>query len=100
MFMSASTGDLCFARLAALETIASYGARTQADLLNIARIIAFSLVVMDSLWLSMADDVSLTMKLRLRCSAAGCTGPPSKFSARATGFGTTARDRSRASTRR
>jgi len=71
MFMSASTGDLGFARLAALETIASYGLRTQAELMNIAQIIAFGLAAMDSLWLSMADDVSLTMKIRLRSTANG-----------------------------
>ncbi len=71
MFLSASTGDVSFARLAAMETLASYGARSQAELMNIAQIIAFGLAAMDSLWLSMADDVSLTMKIRLRSTANG-----------------------------
>jgi len=69
MFLSAGSGDLRLARLAAMETVASYGARTQAELMNIAQIIGFGLAAMDSLLLSMRPELSLTMKLRLRCGA-------------------------------
>jgi hypothetical protein len=69
MFITASCGDLHFARLAAMETMQSYGARTQAELMNIAQIIGFGLAAMDSLCLSMADELALSMKLRLRGNA-------------------------------
>lgn len=71
MFLSASIGDLWLARLAALETIASYGARSQADLMNIAQTIGFGLAVMDNLLLSFTPDIALTMKIRLRGGANG-----------------------------
>jgi hypothetical protein len=69
MFMTAACHDYRFARLAAMETMACYGARTQAELLNIAMIIGYSLTALDSLCLSMGDDLSLSMKLRLRSGA-------------------------------
>jgi hypothetical protein len=69
MFISATGGDVYLARLAALETVNAYGARNQADLIAIAQIIAFGLAVLGSLSLSMADDLSLSMTLRLRSNA-------------------------------
>jgi hypothetical protein len=69
MFMGADVRDPSLGRLAAMETIASYGARTQVELMQIAQIIGFSLAAMDNLALAMADDVPLAMKLRLRGGA-------------------------------
>lgn len=48
MFLMASGGDLLFARLAALQTINSYLARTKADVISIAQIIAFGLAALAS----------------------------------------------------
>jgi hypothetical protein len=69
MFVMASGGDILFARMAALETVSSYRARNPADLIAIAQIIACGLTALGSLGLSMADDLSLSMTLRLRSSA-------------------------------
>ena len=69
MFLSVSGGDVGFARLAALETVTSYRSRHSADLIAIAQIIAFGLAALGSLSLSMQDDLSLSMTLRLRGNA-------------------------------
>jgi hypothetical protein len=69
MFLMASGGDILFARMAALETVSSYRARNPADLIAIAQIIACGLTALGSLSLSMADDLSLSMTLRLRSNA-------------------------------
>jgi hypothetical protein len=69
MFLTASGGDILFARMAALETINAYAARNHADLIAIAQIIACGLTALGSLSLSMADDLSLSMTLRLRGNA-------------------------------
>jgi hypothetical protein len=57
--------ELSLARLAAIETLASYQARTQAELLAIANIIGFGLAAMATLRLAMRPDLSLSMTLRL-----------------------------------
>jgi hypothetical protein len=69
MFLVASGGDIRFARMAALETVTAYRACNQADLIAIAQIIACGLSALGSLSLSMADDLSLSMTLRLRGNA-------------------------------
>jgi hypothetical protein len=69
MFLSASAGDIGFARLAAIETVNAYRIRNHADLLTVAQIIAFGLTALGSLSLSLADGVSLPMALRLRGNA-------------------------------
>ncbi len=69
MFLSASAGDLGFARMAAIETVNAYRLRNQADLMAVAQIIAFGLAALGSLSLSMADELSLSMTLRLRGNA-------------------------------
>jgi hypothetical protein len=66
VFVMASDGDILFARMAALETVSIYRARNPADLIAIAQIIACGLTALGSLSLSMADDLSLSMTLRLR----------------------------------
>jgi len=69
LFFTACSGDLQFARCAALETINTYRARNDIDLLTIAQIVAFGLTALGSLGLSLADDLSLSMTLRLRSNA-------------------------------
>ncbi len=69
MFLGASTCDIGFARLAAIETVNAYRARNHADLVSIAQIVGFGLTALGSLSLSMADNISLSMTLRLRGNA-------------------------------
>jgi hypothetical protein len=71
MFLGVSGGDVAMARMAAEGTVAAYAARNQADLIVIAQIIAFGLAAIGSLSLSMADDLSIAMALRLRGNAIG-----------------------------
>jgi hypothetical protein len=72
MFLGSSTGDVAIARRAALETVNAYRVRDQADLLAVAQIIAFGLAALGSLSLSMLDDLTLSMTLRLRGNANAC----------------------------
>jgi hypothetical protein len=69
MFLGITAGDVALARLAAIETINAYQARNHADLIGIAQIIAYGLAALGSLSLSMSDDISLNMTLRLRGNA-------------------------------
>ncbi len=69
LFLAGCAGDLGSARLAAMETLAAYQARTQSELVKIAQIIAFGLAAMDNLRLSMTPDLSLSMIARLRAGA-------------------------------
>jgi hypothetical protein len=69
MFLPATGGDIAVARLAAIQTINDYRAQNRANLLAVAQIIAFGLCALGSLSLSMADDLSLSMTLRLRGNA-------------------------------
>jgi hypothetical protein len=69
LFLAVAGGDLAFARVAAAETLESYRAETHADLITIAKIIAFGLATLGSLSLSMDDGRSVPQILRLRSSA-------------------------------
>jgi hypothetical protein len=69
MFLGASGGDIALARMAAFETVNAYRMGNHADLLAIAQIVACGLAALGSLSLSMADDISLSMTLRLRGNA-------------------------------
>jgi hypothetical protein len=69
MFLGVTAGDPNLARLAALETVTAYQARNHADLLAIAQIIAYGLAALGSLSLSMDDNISVSMALRLRGNA-------------------------------
>jgi len=69
MFLSVTAGDAGLARGAAIETVNAYRTRNHADLVAIAQVIGFGLAALGSLSLSMADDISLSMTLRLRGSA-------------------------------
>src|ERR1700733_3563161 len=68
-FLGVTAGDIALAKMAAIETINDYRARNSADLIAIAQIIACGLAALGSLSLSMDDDISLSMTLRLRGSA-------------------------------
>ena len=68
MFLGVS-GDIALARAAALQTINAYRVREQAGMLAVAQIVAFGLAALGSLSLSMADDISLSTRLRLRGNA-------------------------------
>jgi hypothetical protein len=69
MFLSASDGDIAYARMAALRAINDYRAESHADLLAVAQIIGFGLAALGSIGLSMNDNISLSMMLRLRGNA-------------------------------
>jgi hypothetical protein len=69
MFLAAAAGNLTHARAAAAETLASYRAETQHDLITVAKIIAFGLATLGSLSRSMDDDLTLNQILRLRGNA-------------------------------
>src|ERR1700722_16914447 len=69
MFLTVSGSDINLARLAALETVNAYRARSHTDLITIAHIVGCGLVALGSLGLSMTDGLSLSMVLRLRGNA-------------------------------
>ncbi|MDQ2762754.1 MAG: hypothetical protein M3Y22_04490 [Pseudomonadota bacterium] len=72
MFVGVSDGDVRLARMAAIETVNAYRARNHADLIAVAQIVAFGLAALGSLSLSMADELTLSMTLRLRGNAIAC----------------------------
>jgi hypothetical protein len=69
IFLGVTAGDVTLARMAAIETINDYRARNNTDLVAIAQIVGCGLAALGSLSQSMADDLSLSMTLRLRGSA-------------------------------
>ena len=66
MFLIDADGNIHFARMAAMQTVHAYRARNNADLLAVAQIIGFGLAALGTLGLSMADNLSMSMVLRLR----------------------------------
>jgi hypothetical protein len=69
IFLGVAGGDTALARQAVIEAINDYRARNHADLIAAAQVISFGLAALGSLSLSMADDLSLPMILRLRGNA-------------------------------
>jgi hypothetical protein len=69
MFLGVTAGDIALARMAAVQTINDYRAQNRADLMAVAQIVACGLAALGSLSLSMADEISLSMTLRLRGNA-------------------------------
>ncbi|WP_428490942.1 hypothetical protein [Rhodopila sp.] len=69
MFLAVCRGNLDFARIAALQTVDAYRARSHVDLIAVAQIVAHGLASVSAACLSMADDIPLAMTLRLRASA-------------------------------
>jgi hypothetical protein len=70
MFLAAASGNLNQARAAAIQTVNAYTGRDAASLLLIAQSIAFSLAVLSSISLSMAESIPIVLILRLRGNAA------------------------------
>nr|WP_294501147.1 hypothetical protein [uncultured Rhodopila sp.] len=69
LFIEAAGADIALARAAARETIAAYRAQNHASLIIVGRIIAFGLAALGSLSLSMADELTIAMIIRLRSNA-------------------------------
>ena len=57
------------ARAEALETLAAYGVRTRAEVINAVRIIAFSFASLDLLGEAQSDDMPPAMRLRYSAHA-------------------------------
>jgi hypothetical protein len=69
LFLAGADGDLALARTAAYETVAAYRVQHHVSLVRVARAIAFGLAALDSLGLSMRDDLPIPLILRLRGNA-------------------------------
>ena len=69
IFLGVTGGDIGLARMAAVETIDDFRARNHMDLIAVTQLIVNGLAAVDSLSRSMADDLSLSMTLRLRGNA-------------------------------
>jgi hypothetical protein len=69
MFLSVTGGDINHARTAAVATISAYRAETHVDLLTIAQIVAFGIAALGSLSLAMADNLPVSLVIRLRNNA-------------------------------
>jgi hypothetical protein len=61
--------DLRLAQQAAREAVAAHQARSETDWLAIGQIVGFALSVLDTLRLSMGEDTSPSLKLKLRGNA-------------------------------
>ena len=66
MFFKVTDGDADAARAMATETVNAHCARNAADLLAVALIIACGMASLDNVILSMADDISRSLRLRLQ----------------------------------
>jgi hypothetical protein len=73
IFLGVSGGDVGLARLAAIETVDAYRAHNNADLIAVAQIAAFGFAALGSLSQSLADNIPVSMALRLRGSAVACS---------------------------
>jgi hypothetical protein len=65
-YFTGITADIAGARVEALEILASYGARTRAELLCAVQIIVFSFAALDTLAESNAAAMSPSMRIRFR----------------------------------
>jgi hypothetical protein len=70
LLLAGSISDLRLARLAAMEAIATYTARSQEELMTIAQIAGLAIAALDNLRLSAAPELSVSLKLKLRGNAA------------------------------
>ena len=69
MFLWSCKGDVVLARTAAAETLDAYCAADNLTLIRAAKVVAFDLATLSSLSLSMFDETSASMALRLRGNA-------------------------------
>jgi len=67
--LSPTITDQNLARQAARQAIDAHRIGNDGELLTVARAVGFALTALDTLRLSMPEDLSLTMKLRLRGNA-------------------------------
>jgi hypothetical protein len=65
-YFLAITEDFDLAQAEALETLASYGARTRSEMITAARIIAFSFSALDMLADAKVVEMSVALRLRHR----------------------------------
>jgi len=68
-YFLAVTSDIDEARAEVLETLASYGARTRSEMINAARIIAFSFSALDRLAEAAGTEMAASMRLRFSSCA-------------------------------
>jgi hypothetical protein len=69
MFLWSTAGDIRLARVAAAQTLNEYRVANRLSLFTVAKIIAFDIATLSSLSLSMYEDVSMLLALRLRGNA-------------------------------
>jgi hypothetical protein len=69
MFLWSTAGDIGLARVAAAQTLNEYRTANRLSLFTVAKIIAFDIATLSSLSLSMYEDVSMLLALRLRSNA-------------------------------
>jgi hypothetical protein len=71
MFLWSTAGDIRLAHGAAAQTLNEYRVANRLSLFTVAKIIAFDIATLSSLSLSMYEDVSMLLALRLRANATG-----------------------------
>ena len=69
MFLWSTAGDIRLAHVAAAQTLNEYRVANRLSLFTVAKIIAFDIATLSSLSLSMYEDVSMLLALRLRGNA-------------------------------
>ena len=69
MFLWSTGGDIRLAHIAAAQTLNEYRIANRLSLFTVAKIIAFDIATLSSLSLSMYEDVSMLLALRLRGNA-------------------------------
>ena len=69
MFLWSTAGDIRLAHSAAAQTLNEYRVANRLSLFTVAKIIAFDIATLSSLSLSMYEDVSMLLALRLRGNA-------------------------------
>ncbi len=69
MFLWSCKGDVALARAAAAETLAAYCAADNLTLIRAAKVLALDPATLSSISLSMVDDTSASLALRLRGNA-------------------------------
>jgi len=69
MFLWSTAGDIRLAHVAAAQTLNEYRIANRLSLFTVAKIIAFDIATLSSLSLSMYEDVSMLLALRLRGNA-------------------------------
>jgi hypothetical protein len=69
MFLWATEGDIRLAHIAAAQTLNEFRITNRLSLFTVAKIIAFDIATLSSLSLSMYEDVTMLLALRLRGNA-------------------------------